>query len=651
MKLETKNRWCGLLVAFLLFSTSSFAQVKLPKLISDGMILQRDVNVKIWGWAGNGEKIKLAFKGKNYETVANKQGGWEVKLPKQVAGGPYSMTVKGSKNEVTVNDILIGDVWLASGQSNMELPMRRVSPYYPKEIENSECKYIRMFYVPQKYNFNIQQADLESGSWKSANPQNVFEFSAVSYFFAKNIYDTYKVPVGIINASLGGSPAEAWLSEEALKPFPDYYDELQRFKNKELITKIESEDNARIAGWYSELNKSDEGNKSADTRWFKPELNVSDWKTMRIPGYWTDIDPEIRNGVVWFRRKINVPLGLAGKPSTLILGRIVDADSVFVNGTFIGTTSYQYPPRRYPIPAGLLKEGENTIVIRVVSNIGKGGFVSNKRYVIESATDTLDLTGEWFFKQGAKMNPLGGQTFVRWKPGGLYNAMIAPLTNYCLKGFLWYQGESNTGKPLEYTALLSQLIQSWRSVWLDKNLPFLYVQLPNYMKPVSEPGESNWALFRESQLKTLSIPNTGMAVAIDLGEGNDIHPVNKKPVGDRLALLARGMAYAAKDVVSSGPLYQSMQIEKDSIIISFKSIGSGLIIKGAKSLNNIAIAASDGKFVWASAKVTGNKLVVWSHKVSNPVAVRYAWADNPENANLYNKEGLPASPFRTDSGK
>ena len=639
------------LVMMLLFTIQLFAQVKLPKLISDGMILQRNVDLNIWGWASKGERVTLTFLNKSYNTVANEQGEWKIKLPKQIAGGPYTMLVKGNSNEIVINNILIGDVWLSSGQSNMELPMKKVSPYYKNEIETSECKYIRQFYVPQKYNFNNAETDLEYGSWKSANPQNVLEFSAVSYFFAKNIYDKYQVPIGIINASLGGSPIEAWLSEDALKTFPDYYNELQRFKNKELIQQIEHDDNVRIADWYSTLNKNDEGYKSSDAPWSKTDVNMLDWKTMKIPGYWTDFCPEIKNGVVWFRKKIVIPASLTGKPSMLILGRIVDADSAFINGVCVGTTGYKYPPRRYAIPANLLKAGENTIVVRVVSSIGNGGFVPDKRYAVVSENDTVTLVGEWSFKIGAQMNPLAGQTFIRWKPAGLYNAMIAPLTNYSIKGFLWYQGESNTDKPIEYQALLTKLIQNWRDSWKQKGLPFLYVQLPNFMKPSNVPGESNWALLRESQFKTLSVPNTGMAVAIDLGEWNDIHPVHKKPVGDRLALIAQKMAYGDKSIVSSGPLYQSMKIEKDSIILSFGGVGSGLIAKRGRHLNCISIAGSDKKFVWASAKIINNKIVVWSDKVSNPVAVRYAWADNPENANLYNKAGLPTSPFRTDSWK
>lgn len=645
------NNRSKLLIVMSLYAIQLFAQVKVPKLISDGMILQRNVDLNIWGWAGKGEKVTLTFKEKNYNEVANEQGEWKIKLPKQQAGGPYTMLIKGNANEITINDILIGDVWLASGQSNMELPMRRVSPYYENEIKNAECKYIRQFYVPQKYNFNKEEKDLESGSWKSANPQSVLDFSAVCYFFARKTYDKYHVPVGIINASLGGSPAQAWLSESALKEFPDYYSELQRFKNNELIQKIEHDDNSRIADWYSTLNKKDEGYTSADAPWSKSDIDVSGWNTVKIPGYWANLHPDIKNGVVWFRKKIVVPATLTGKPSLLILGRIVDADSVFINGVFVGTTSYQYPPRRYTIPANLLKTGENTIVVRVVSNSGDGGFVLDKKYKIVADKDSVDLTGDWNFKQGASMSPLGSQTFVRWKPAGLYNSMIAPLTNYSIKGFLWYQGESNTDKPVEYGALLATLIQNWRDSWKQKDLPFLYVQLPNYMKSSSVPTESNWALFRESQLKTLSVPNTGMAVAIDLGEWNDIHPVNKKPVGDRLALLAQKMAYGDKDIVCSGPLYQSMKIEKDSITLSFKNTGSGLITKGSLHLNCIAIAGPDKKFVWASAKIINNTLVVWSDKIPNPVAVRYAWADNPENANLYNYEGLPASPFRTDTWK
>lgn len=628
-------------------------QIKLPKLISDGMVLQRNTEIKIWGYASAGEKVTVSFLKKNYSDTADSEGNWNILLPKQKAGGPYEMQIKGG-NSITIHDVMIGDVWLCSGQSNMELPMKRVSWNYPGEIENSENKFIRQFAVPQKYNFIHPEKDLSYGSmpsaqagWKSASPENTPEFSAAAYFFAKEIYNKYKIPVGIINSSLGGSPVESWISEDALKKFPAYYNEARMYRDSVLILKIEEADRARSNAWYKLLDEEDRGLKS-DGRWSEENYDAASWPSMKIPGYWADTELGFKNGVVWFRKKINVPESLAGKPAKLILGRIVDADSAFFNGKFVGNVTYQYPPRRYEIPVDLLKPGENTIAVRVVSNSGKGGFVPDKQYAILCGDTSISLDGDWKFRPGAEMPALAGQTFIRWKPMGLYNAMIAPLLNYKIKGAVWYQGESNAGRPWDYRDLFTAMIEDWRNKFNQGNFPFLYVQLPNFMEAKTEPSESGWALLREAQIQTLSVPNTGMAVAIDIGEWNDIHPLDKKDVGLRLFLSAEKVAYGDNAVICSGPLYKSMRIEGNKIILSFDSIGGGLIARDGE-LKEFAIAGSDRHFVWAKAKIINEEVIVWSEEIVNPVAVRYAWADNPASANLYNKAGLPASPFRTDN--
>jgi sialate O-acetylesterase len=631
----------------LIITLAAFSQVRLPKLISDGMILQRDAQVKIWGWAAPREKVSINFNNLNSKTITNDAGEWEIILPELPAGGPYTLTIKGGQT-ITIKDVLIGDVWVCSGQSNMELNMRRASPLYESEIANSENNYIRCFTVPQKYNFNSTQNDLPGGEWKSTNPKNVLNFSAVAYFFAKDLYEKYRIPIGLINASLGGSPAEAWISEDAIKAFPQYYQEAQRFKDSTLIRQIENQDRTRIQDWYDRLRHKDEGYKDPQKTWSQPDVNTSGWATMKIPGYWTGTELNSINGSVWFRKEIDVPANMVGLPAKFIMGRIVDADSVFINGTFVGTTSYQYPPRRYDIPAELLKEGKNIIAIRVISNIGNGGFVPDKEYALLAAEQKIDLKGDWKYRLGAVMEPLAGETFIRWKPVGLFNAMIAPLLNYRIKGVIWYQGESNADRPLEYRELFPTLIRDWRNKWAQGNFPFLFVQLPNFMETQSEPGESNWALFREAQLKTLSVPHTGMAVTIDIGEWNDVHPLNKKDVGKRLALAAQKVAYGDQQVIYSGPLYQSMTIDKNRIIIRFKNTGSGLVAKDGGELRYFAITGKDKHFVWAKARIENDTVIVWNDTIANPVAVRYAWADNPQGANLYNKEGLPASPFRTD---
>jgi sialate O-acetylesterase len=638
------------LILMLLSTVAVFGEVRLPKLISDGMVLQRDEQVKIWGWAASNEKIALVFMDSTYSIMANENGEWHVTLQKMSAGGPYEMRLNAS-NKIVINDIFIGDVWVCSGQSNMELPMSRVSWVYPDEIANSENFAIRQFYVPRKYDFNNPLSDFETGSWKSASPESVHDFSAVAYFYAKELYEKYQIPIGLINASLGGSPAEAWMSEEALKEFPDHYEEAQRFKDSLLIKQIEEADTKRIGVWHAQLRQKDEGYQDPQNLWYSVDLNTLDWASMEVPGYWADGKLGPLNGVVWFRKKINIPSSMVGSPAKLILGSIVDADSVFVNEVFVGATSYRYPPRRYDLPPDLLTEGQNTIVVRVINSAGNGGFVPDKPYEIVVGKRTIDLRGDWQYRLGATMAPLARETFIRWKPLGLYNAMIAPILNYGIKGVIWYQGESNAGRAIEYRNLFPALIRDWRNNWKIGDFPFLFVQLASYMESKNQPSESHWALLREAQLKTLSVPNTGMAVTIDVGEWNDIHPVNKKDVGKRLALAAQKIAYGDETVVHSGPIYKSMKVDGTKIILTFTNVGSGLTAKGDVGLSCFAISGADSQFVWAQTKVEGNTVIVWSEDVANPVAVRYAWADNPQGANLFNIEGLPASPFRTDSGE
>jgi sialate O-acetylesterase len=447
------------------------------------------------------------------------------------------------------------------------------------------------------------------------------------------------------------------MSDEALKMFPEYYAEAQRFKDSALIDSIERQDRLRMQAWYTELWRKDEGYHNTQKPWFDPSLNTSDWSTMKIPGYWASTSLGPVNGVVWFRKEIEIPafqkkdgIDPSGTEqwAKLILGRIVDADSVFVNGVFVGTTGYQYPPRRYEFPSAILKEGKNCIIVRVISNAGKGGFVLDKQYDLLVGGRSYDLKGDWQYRLGATMDPLASQTFIRWKPLGLFNAMISPLLNYSMKGVIWYQGEANAAKPFEYRDLFPALIRDWRKNWNQGDFPFLFVQLPNFMEAKPQPSESNWALLREAQLETLSLPNTGMAVAIDIGEWNDIHPLDKKDVGKRLSLAAQKVAYQDTNVVSSGPMYHSMNIKGNKIILTFSNTGWGLIAKGGKGLTNFAIAGSDKHFIWAKAQIKGSNVVVWNNKVPRPKIVRYAWADNPSGANLYNREGLPASPFSTD---
>jgi sialate O-acetylesterase len=632
-----------LAIAFcLIITTCVNAQIKLPQLIRDSMILQRDVKINIWGWASDKEKIIVKFNGKTYKTTTGDDGKWKIQLSSLKAGGPYEMEISG-KNKIILRDILIGDVWLCSGQSNMEHQMKLHDVFYAKEIASANYPEIRQFKTPYVTNLINPQDDLSGGAWKWANPTDANDFSAVAYFFAKALYQKYHVPIGIINASWGGVPIEAMMSEDALKDFPSILKTVE--KNKD--TAYVNETNRKAFSAMQSMPKTED--KGITEKWFDTSYQPKNWRTITVPGYWEDQGVKDLDGVVWYRREFDVPAPMTNITAKVFLGRIVDADELYINGTKVGNTAYLYPQRRYSIPDDVLKPGKNLFVVRVTNYSAKGGFVPDKPYQLIAGNDTIDLTGYWQYKVGAVFTShnLQGMIALQNQPTALYNSMIAPIINYSIKGFVWYQGESNTGKPDEYAKLQPAMINDWRSKWNEGDLPFLFVQLPGFMDYNYLPSESQWAAFREAQLKSLSVPNTAMAVAIDLGEWNDVHPDRKKEVGDRLALAAEKIAYH-ENIVYSGPIYQSSTIEGNKIIVSFDNVGSGLITNDDEAPSEFAIAGADKKFVWANAKIEGDKIIIWSDDIKEPKYVRYAWADDPVNPNLINKEGLPASPFRTD---
>jgi sialate O-acetylesterase len=633
-----------LFIQLILVPVALYSQVKLPKLVSDGMVLQRDAAIRIWGWAANSEKVTVRFIDATYNTTANDKGEWQIMLPKHSAGGPYNMQIDAS-NSITINDILIGDVWICSGQSNMQSSLRSL-PNYQAEIAQSENSNIRQFAVGMGFKLGSMESDFRSGKWMSANPKDVLNFTAVGYFFARKLYETYKVPIGLINASVGGSSAEAWISEESMKEFPRYYEDIQRYKIPGYMDKVNKQDDERVKNWNKQVRENDEGNKGTP-KWSDPTLNTSNWESMHIPGYWADTKVGNVNGIVWFRREFSVPANMVGKPATLKLGRITDADSTFINGKFVGSIGSLYAQRNYKIADTLLKTGINTIVVKVTNYIHHGGFVPGKQYEISTEGNSINLEGDWKYRIGAVAEPLDDRLFTGKIPSGLFNSMIAPVLNYSIKGVLWYQGESNTSRAYEHLEVFKVLIKDWRKNWQQGDFPFLYVQLPNFVEVNIETTKYDWAFFRESQLKALNIQNTGMAVTIDVGEYNDIHPVQKKPVGERLALVAQKVAYGENNVVYSGPIYNSVVFKDNNATLSFTNIGSGLMAKNGEELNCFEICGIDNVFYPAKAKIINNKIVVVSEKVDKPVAVRYAWANNPVGANFYNKEGLPASPFRT----
>lgn len=600
------------------------AKVRLPRLVSDRMVLQRDTELDIWGWADPGEKVTVRFQGRHYDTETGADGCWHVLLPPQQAGGPFVLEV----NEIVIRDVLVGDVWLCSGQSNQETPIARLTDKFP-EINVSNNHMIRHYKVPtQDVKGELREEIAGNAGWHSAIASDVMNWTALAYFFAQEAYEHTHVPVGMLVSSLGGSAIESWISQEHLKEFP------------QLLVDQAAFDSLKLA-------RQDRG----AGRWQLPECDDSDWATMTVPGYWRENGADIR-GMVWCRKTFDVPASMAGRHARLYMGTMVDSDSVFVNGTFVGFTSYTYPPRKYDIPAGVLREGKNVIAVRLTANGGNGGFVKDKRYAIVGDEAEIDLTGTWRYKTGidqSEVQRLSARLANLDRTGsGLYNGMIYPIRHYRVKGAIWYQGETNAGNPAPYADYLKALITNWRELWQWPDMPFLLVQLPNFMEKKDRPTDSGWARIRDAQFRTaLSVPHTELAVTYDAGEWNDIHPLDKKTVAHRLFLGARRLVYGEK-VNASGPLYKDMQVDGDRIVLSFTETGRGLACRG-KELKHFAIAGEDRKFVWAKAVIRGNKVVVSSPEVKHPVAVRYAWSDNPSDANLCNKDGLLASPFRTDN--
>ena len=631
------------LIVLLIVVTASFGQVRLPRLISNGMVLQRDVPIKIWGWAAPNETISIDFINVNYQVQANSTGNWELQLPILSAGGPYTMTLKAS-NTITISDILIGDVWICSGQSNMALTMSNVSSTYPTDISNSTNDKIRNFNVPREYEFNTPRINLSTGYWMKANPTTVLQFSAAAYFFAKELYTRNpSVPIGLLHASNGGTPIHAWMSEKSLKNFPETVAEIQLLKNPDYVNTTIQNDITLENNWNTTLKKNDLGVKN---NWQSNATDTSTWSNITVGFTKKNI------GSVWYKKEVTVSSETATNLSVLQLGILIGADSTYVNGKLVGHTNSQYTIRKYTIPANTFVTGKNTITVRLVNNSLTGGFTGSTFQLI-GTNETIDLKGIWKTKVGFAMSDLPTPVNFLWKPTALYNSMLSPLKNYTIKGAIWYQGEGNASKPTLYSILLRSMIEDWRGLFNNPTMPFLYVQLPNYQAAVTNPVESNWALLRESQLKTLAVPFTGMATTIDVGDASNIHPVYKKPVGTRLALAAQRVAYNNQQLVSSGPMYESMKIVGNTIELTFNTLGSLMKFKSTGTPvgthTNFAIAGSNKAFSWAQARIEGNKVIVWNDAIPNPVAVRYAWGQNPAGEKLFNTEDLPASPFRTDS--
>lgn len=638
---------CLQLMLALLFVTIALplrAEVSLPRILSNGLVVQQGEPISVWGWATEENVVTVSFAGQEAKKTEVNNGQWKVNLPAQAAGGPFALEVKGN-NTLRVEDIWVGELWVASGQSNMELPMSRVQERFPEEFTKKVYPKVRQFRVPKEFDYKNPRTDFSGGEWIEASGETLEQFSAVGYYFGKSLQQKMNVPVGIILTAYGGATAEGWMSQQALKKYPHYHKLAAKLADDDHLSKLQAADKAANDAWYGKLDKADRG-LNAKTPWFDPAVDFSNWDEFSVPGYWEDAGLKDLDGAVWFNRSFEVPKKLSGKPAKLKLGRLVDADTVYINGEKVGGITYQYPPRRYDVPADILKAGKNVISVRIVNNSGKGGFVPDNPYLLQIGEHEVELSGKWHLRVGASMPPKSPSKFNQYlNPLGFYNAMLAPLFNMHVKGVIWYQGESNVGKAEEYKGLFPAMIRDWRKNWGQGDFPFVFVQLANFLEPSEKPVESNWAQAREAQRLALKEPNTAMAVAIDAGQWNDIHPLDKKTVGERLALAARHLAYGEKNTFYSGPSPKAVKRIKNGVEIEYEHVANGIVAKGGDA-DGFAIAGGDRKFVWADAKIAGNKIILSSKEVKNPKYVRYAWADNPVRANIYNSADLPAVPFQ-----
>lgn len=617
--------------------------LQLASFFQDHMVIQRNEPIKFWGEAEAGQKIEVQFGGRSSDVKTGKDGKWEVEFAALSEKGPYVLKVSDESETIELKDVLIGDVWIASGQSNMEWPVRD-TPYKEADsvfIQNNEVRLLKiqplMDYLPKN--------EITTSGWQSLSQENISNFSAVAYHFSKFINQEAGIPIGIISANLGATAIETWMSNEALAQFPQFKGELNHSKN---FNTLKSEFDKGKSKWSREIYYSGIGMKE---KWFSENLkNPENWKSIEVAGNTWENNEDLKgfDGAVWFRKKFDLPENFSGDTFNLQLSQIDDFDITWVNGKKVGETFGKHNHRNYSISVSDLKEKGNTLVVRVFDAGGIGGFTTSAFWGNEI------LWGEWEYRKGQEIED---SSFVApdlpnatpfSSPGVLYNGIIAPLTHLKIKGVIWYQGESNELRAYEYRSLFPTLIKDWRKQFSQGDFPFLFVQLANYREEPDNPGPSNWAELREAQTLGLKEPNTAMAVTIDIGEAGDIHPRNKKDVGHRLGMLAINMSYGG-NYEAPGPRFSEMEAKDDGIYISFKNIENGLIVKNKYGyIKGFQIAGKDKKFHWAKAVKRRDRVFVYSDEVSDPIAVRYAWSDNPGELDLTNSIGLPLEPFRTD---
>lgn len=633
-------------LSFLSWNLFSLAEVKPNGLFVDNAVLQRGMPVPVWGTARPGEQVTVEFAGQKIVTTAD-NGKWMVRLkPMPANSTPQTITITGD-NEIEIANIVVGDVWIASGQSNMERTLGLAEGQKPidnweQEVASANFPLIRQFRVPNRVSAQ-PVADVTS-KWVVCSPETAPHFSAVGFFFARELHKTLGVPVGILFSSWGGTEVEAWTSADSLSQIAGLQVSIDLVK---LAAQNPSEAAARYitagAEWYQKYDAGSQGNA-----WSSPDLDASTWKSMEVPGYWEKAGMPGFDGVVWLRKEVNLPEAWAGSEATLHLGPVDDDDTTWVNGVRVGNTDSWNAPRDYKLAAGVLKAGRNIIAVRVLDTGGGGGIYGRPDAVrlegmVEGSLTTIPLAGTWQYRVGGTLE--NAPVFPSYpspdnphQPTVLYNGMIAPLVPYAIRGAIWYQGEANSGHGKQYRGLFPLFIADWRQQWGEGDFPFLYVQIAPHIDMTPE--------IREAQFLTLAkSPRTAMAVITDAGDAEDIHPSHKQPVGQRLALGAHALAYGKK-VEYSGPLFRSVKFKKGTAVLEFTHAGGGLVAHGGE-LRGFTIAGADKNFVPARAEIKGKKIVVRSDQVADPSAVRYGWANVPE-VNLFNREGLPASPFRTD---
>ncbi|MAX24274.1 MAG: 9-O-acetylesterase [Phycisphaeraceae bacterium] len=642
-------------------ATTTLANVSLPSVFGHHMVLQQNKPIKIWGKAQPRENITVVFAGKGGKTEADINGNWSVTLPALKANATGRTMTITANNTIVLHDILVGEVWVCSGQSNMEWPLANANNK-DAEIAAADFPNIRLFKVAK--NTSPEPLDDCNASWKVCTPENTRGFSAVGYFFGRNLHKHLNVPVGLIGTYWGGTVAETWTSQQALlEKMDDFDDTIAKMQeiNKDHDGKMAKyrKEQAEYALSKEKVFKLEDDDKTA-LQWADPSLDTSDWKPMQCPTLWENAGYPKMDGILWYRKTIDIPEDWAGKKLLLLPGPIDEVDQTFFNGTYVdgkgdsGKNQVEYwnIARKYIVPGHLVKAGKNTIAIRVFDLAGGGGLNGQQasQMVATLANGTTDqvisLAGEWLTKAEFTVIDKPHNPFSPNRPGILFNTMLNPVIGYGIKGAIWYQGESNASRAAQYRTLLPTMIGDWRDRWDNGPFPFLIVSLANYRLQKPNPDKSSWAELREAQLMTAqNDPQTGLAMAIDIGEARDIHPRNKQDVGYRLFLQAREIAYGEK-LVAQGPLFKSVKFSGKQATLTFDNVGSGLTVKG-DTLKGFEVQGADGKTVWADAVIKGKTIVVSAEGVSDIKAVRYGWADNPD-VNLYNKEGLPAVPFRTD---